>query len=234
MAMKNQWVMPPVPMAGITLFEEEFSFVPDGDYRCSLVDSEDWADPGQAANTVMFNARIEEDGSAKGAMVSLWLGKDTNKEGNQRSWKALYTSVGAQPAALEGNIQPDPAHFFTAGQPLKTCYVRVRNKTPFVQGQKRDAKDTDRKFISPAAYAEAKKRPTPVPMAASGFVPAGGAPGMPTQAAAPTFSAPAAPFNAQTPQPPASPAPIMAAPQAANGVPQQAAPAVNLFGAAPQ
>lgn len=151
MAAKNTWTLPPMNMAGVSIFEE-FDTITSGYYAATIVDSEDWTPKSSAvASSIHFRFKITEPGSENGKVASTWLGKNTEKEGIVRQWKGLLVSCGASPAALEANVQVQPQHFTG-----RTCYLHIITP-PIAEGQKHKAEDISVRPISKDVYEEHKK-----------------------------------------------------------------------------
>ena len=113
---KNSWhgVVPMMQMAGLALYEDGNVSVATGDYAVQIIETEPWVKKNAAAGTspssIIVRAKIVEEGSEKGKIVSSWPGTTPN-EGSARSFKAILVSVGADPRAVEGSVQPVPEMF---------------------------------------------------------------------------------------------------------------------------
>lgn len=224
------WQAPSFNLAGIALFEDDFPYVPTGDYEVTLIETAPWKKKGtQEISSVIFRLRISEQGAENGKPVAKWVGMEVN-EGNARGWKSAYVTFGYDPKALEGAITPHVSHF-PAG---KKGYIHM-DSPPKAEGQKLKAEDFNVNFLSPETYRKRKAERALAGNGATaagpqGFSPTGQAPGIPaapatTAAAAPGAPAPVAPQPAATAgaslfgAPPAAPQQVPAAPAAPAGAP---------------
>lgn len=82
-------------------------------------------------------------GDYDGSETRLYLGKDLQKQGNIRSWKAALLSIGTKPAALEGGS----IRFDTDDLVNKTAYIYFKAKD-----ENDPTSQPNREFITPESY----------------------------------------------------------------------------------
>jgi hypothetical protein len=190
---KNSWEGFTLNLAGITLFEDDFPVVAEGDYQVEITETDNWwkkgTDKAGPPSSVIFRCKIVEECSEKGKPVAIWIGKGDN-DGNRRNWKAAYASIGIALEKLETSINIHPSHFTG-----KKAFVSLRYNAPIAEGGKPKSDEVDTKFISPASYAERKSNRGGVAVISTpGFKVGGAAPGLPgTGASAAPLAAPQPP-----------------------------------------
>jgi hypothetical protein len=210
MSNANQWTAPVFNMAGVSVFEDEFPYIPSGDYQVSISETSAWKKKGeQEVSSVIFRMRIAEEGPHKGKSTAKWIGLTVNV-GNTRNWKHAYLSCGYKAEGLEANVQPAPEHFLG-----KTAYIHIESP-PLAEGQKLKADDIEVNFLTPQTYAKRKAEAKLVngngATATQAFQPSSAAPGLPAAPSVATGTV-TGPVTV-APQPPGSGGSLFGAPPA--------------------